>query len=363
MKSVCPGCGTELGVGLFACPACHRLVHQEKLKALAAQATAAASAGSLTAEITAWREALELLPAGSKQADTVAAKIGAVRERIDAGEPDHPMPAPGSGEKGPPLPGSAADAAVGAAAGAAAGSGSGSRWGLLAALGFLAWKFKFVVVFLLTKAKLLLAGLTKLPTLLSMFVWVQVYWQAHGWPLAVGVMLCIYIHEMGHIAAITRYGMRASAPMFIPGFGALIRLSSRPADATEDARIGLAGPLWGLGATVAVWLAFRALDYPVLGAIAHVSAVLNLFNLVPIWELDGGRGIRALSGWQRVFLLSCCILASTITNETMTVFIAIGIVGHLVFGKSPKADAGRPFAEFVFLVLALSLFSGFAPNP
>jgi len=71
-----------------------------------------------------------------------------------------------------------------------------------------------------------------------------------GWPLALGLVLSIYIHEMGHVVALMRYGVKATAPMFIPGVGAIIRLQQSLGDPRQDARCGLAGPLWGLGAAL-----------------------------------------------------------------------------------------------------------------
>src|ERR1700689_2677115 len=70
---------------------------------------------------------------------------------------------------------------------------------------------------LLSKGKLLLLGLTKLSTLLSMFAFFGVYWTLYGWAFALGLVLSIYVHEMGHVSALRRYGIPATAPMFIPG--------------------------------------------------------------------------------------------------------------------------------------------------
>ena len=117
-----------------------------------------------------------------------------------------------------------------------------------------------------------------------------VYWTAWGWRFALGLVLSIYIHEMGHVAALQRYGIKATAPMFIPGFGAMVRLNQYPANPAEDARVGLAGPLWGLGAAVFAYAVFLATAIPFWAAIARTGALINLFNLLPIWQLDGGRG-------------------------------------------------------------------------
>src|SRR5437868_3112651 len=80
---VCPGCATEIAPGLLSCPRCQRLVHAERLKELAAEAETAERRGEPSAALAAWRGALELLPAGSRQHDAIAAKIGELGRRVD----------------------------------------------------------------------------------------------------------------------------------------------------------------------------------------------------------------------------------------------------------------------------------------
>ena len=72
----------------------------------------------------------------------------------------------------------------------------------------------------LSKGKLLLLGLTKLSTFASMLAFFAVYWSLFGWKFALGFVLSIYIHEMGHVMALRKYNIAASAPMFIPFVGA-----------------------------------------------------------------------------------------------------------------------------------------------
>jgi Zn-dependent protease len=86
---------------------------------------------------------------------------------------------------------------------------------------------------------------TKASTFASMFAFFGVYWSAYGWPLALGLVMSIYIHEMGHVVRLRRLGIAAGAPRFIPGVGAVVMLKQHVSDPLIDARIGLAGPLWG----------------------------------------------------------------------------------------------------------------------
>src|SRR2546427_5677495 len=209
--SVCAQCGTQIAPALLACPSCQRLVHAEELKRLAATAERAAQGGDPSAALAAWRQALDLLPTDATQYQVVAARIAALSRSLDA---------------------------------TPATAGHRARWGKEAAgvgaLGALLFKFKFALLFVLTKAKLLLLGLTKGGTLFSMLLSAGVYWTIWGWKFAFGIVLSIYIHEMGHVQALQRYGIKATAPMFIPGIGAGIRLKQYPANArrSEERRVG-----------------------------------------------------------------------------------------------------------------------------
>ena len=100
----------------------------------------------------------------------------------------------------------------------------------IGAAALLIWKFKAVGLFLLTKGKLLLFGLSKGTTFFSMLAAIGVYWTIWGWKFALGFVLSIYIHEMGHVAAMRRFGLAATAPMFIPGFGAFDPHEAAPGD-------------------------------------------------------------------------------------------------------------------------------------
>src|SRR6202140_3907391 len=120
------------------------------------------------------------------------------------------------------------------------GEGKKKR-GLIGTIGALLLKFKTLGLVILTKGKLVLLGLTKLNTLLSMLVSIGFYWALYGWKFGLGFVLSIYVHEMGHVMALARYGIPASPPMLIPGFGAFVRLKAYPALPGEDARVGLAG--------------------------------------------------------------------------------------------------------------------------
>jgi len=228
------------------------------------------------------------------------------------------------------------------------------KLGLLGTIGALLLKFKTVGLVILTKGKLVLLGLTKLNTLLSMLVSIGFYWALYGWKFGLGFVLSIYVHEMGHVMALARYGIPASAPMFIPGFGAFVRLKAYPASAGEDARVGLAGPLWGLGAALACMGIGMITDSGLFTALAKVGAWINVFNLIPVWQLDGSRGFRALTRHHRILIAGLAGLLWFWTSETMLIIVALVSVWRCFTNDAPEQQDNVVFFQFAGLLGALS---------
>lgn len=334
-SALCPQCGTEVAPHLLICPGCHRLIHGDRLKSLAGEADQAEASGDPTVAMIAWRSALELLPPGSRQHEVIRQKVGELVKVVDA----IPGPKPKS-----------VDPTAGPKWGGAAVGGVGT-------IGLMIWKFKFLGLMILGKGKLLLLGLTKASTLLSMFLSFGVYWSLWGWPFAAGLVLSIYIHEMGHVAALVRYGIKAGAPMFIPGLGAVIRAQQHLASTREDARVGLAGPVWGLGAAIACAIAFALTDLPILAGIAKLGAWINLFNLIPIWQLDGGRAFNAFNRSQRWFATLAVSAAWAATEESVLMLVLIGAAYRAGF-TAPAAESDQPsVVVYVALIALLSLLT------
>lgn len=131
-------------------------------------------------------------------------------------------------------------------------------------------------------------------TLGTMFISIVAYTLAFGWPFAVGFVLLLFVHEMGHVIQLRREGVEVSAPIFIPFLGAVIAAKSLGRDAVAEARVGLAGPILGTVGTLiplAVWLATGS---DLWRALAYVGFFINLINLLPILPLDGGRAMAVL---------------------------------------------------------------------
>lgn len=153
----------------------------------------------------------------------------------------------------------------------------------IVALGFLVLKFGGFVL----KFKVVTTGA-------SMVVSIAAYAWLWGLPFAIGFVVLIFVHELGHVIELRRQGVPASAPLFIPFLGAVIGMKQLPDDAWKEARVALAGPILGsLGAAV-LWIAGAAADSDLLVALAFVGFFINLFNLIPIVPLDGGRAAAAL---------------------------------------------------------------------
>ena len=211
-----------------------------------------------------------------------------------------------------------------------------------------------MALFLLAKAKFLMLGLTKASTFFSMLLTFGVYCTVFRWPFVLGMILSIYVHEMGHVFLLNRYGFKASAPMFIPGVGALVRLFQPITDPRQDARVGLAGPLWGLGAALVCFAGFVALGSPLLGAVAKMGAWINLFNLIPVWQLDGGRAFNALSRSQRWLGAAMVSLAWASTGEGLLLILTLGAVFRAVSEPGPREPDRGALAEYAVLIGSFS---------
>ena len=163
--------------------------------------------------------------------------------------------------------------------------------GVIAAVALLLFKFGAKLKGLL----LLLPKLKIFTTSASMLVSVGAYALIWGWSFAVGFVLLLLIHEMGHVLQLRREGIKASAPMFIPFLGALIAMKELPKDAAAEARVGLAGPVIGSLGALIPWAIYAITGDELFKALAFVGFFLNLFNLLPVLPLDGGRAMAALT--------------------------------------------------------------------
>ena len=302
---------------VLSCPNCRRLTHADELERLAAEASAAWKKGDMRREHELWSRSVALLPQ-----DTV--QYRSIRARLD--ELDPVVTRQRSNGLGK------------------AGIGIGPA-----------------LILLFSKGKLLLLGLTKMGTLLTMLASLGVYWSIYGWAFALGMVLSIYIHEMGHMITIMRYGLPATAPMFIPGIGAFIRLHGVRLAPVPNARIGLAGPIYGLGAALTALGFYLATHAKIWGVIANFGAVVNLFNLIPVWQLDGSRGLASLTRGQRGVVLFAAGTLWLATSVPMLLLIA-AVTAYRMFTKDWADEPDQQgLMQFAGLLVALTAVAVFAP--
>jgi Zn-dependent protease len=314
--------------------------HPFELEDLARQARVREAAGDRVGAMQMWQRVLALLPPESTQAASVRRKIG-IPESGTAVQIATPRPFESNleGQSKPPAEAQPQPAWI-------------KRLGPFGVLAATLLKFKF-----------LLSGLLQLKTLLSMLAFFGVYWSIYGWKFAAGFVIGIYIHEMGHVWMLRHYGMHASAPMFIPGLGAFVSLYQSPKNVAEDARIGLAGPLWGAAAAVVAAAMSMVFPDSVWPAIARTTAYINLFNLTPVWMLDGGRGFRALDQRQRFYWLALAAVLWYVTRAGLFILLLVGAAYRIFWKKdpAPEPDLGA-FLEFAGLLALFGALLALIPK-
>jgi Zn-dependent protease len=176
-------------------------------------------------------------------------------------------------------------------------------------------------------ALLLIFKIPALATLGSALVSVVAYSFWGGPWFAVGLVLMIFVHEMGHVVEIRRQGMAATAPIFIPFFGAAIFQRSHAQSPMRQAQIGIAGPIAGtIGATAALVL-YGSTHWTVLLGWAYLGFLINLFNMIPFGMLDGGWILAPVSKWIQVAGLAVLgyLFLTGMISPLVIIIVVLGI--------------------------------------
>ena len=316
----CGRCGAALTPASLVCPRCQALAHGRRLEELAASARRHEQSQELTAARADWQAALELLPAGSSQAEWVRGRLTELAPR-DVGNGKSQLPAWARG-LGPLAP----------------------------------------VAVLLAKGKFFFA-LLKLPFLLSFASFAALYWGLYGAKFGIGLAVLILVHELGHLIEVKRRGFPADLPMFIPGFGAYVRWTAAGVTPNTRALVSLAGPLAGaLGAAFCGLMWFQTGERLWLG-LASFSAWINLMNLIPVWRLDGGQAVTVIgrAGCVGIALVAVTLAASF--SQPLLLLVAGGAV-YRAFRNDLSAEAPPNHgvtAYFIVLLTALGYLSSLAP--
>ncbi|MGH7777932.1 MAG: site-2 protease family protein [Candidatus Dormibacterales bacterium] len=227
---------------------------------------------------------------------------------------------------------------------------------LVAAFGAL----KYAVILL----KILPFGATILSLLLSFGLYAVFF----GPWFAAGLVAMILVHEMGHVVEIRRQGMQATAPLFVPFFGAAIFQRTHPTDALKQAQIGIAGPLAGTVGATAAFVAYGATGFQPLLLWAYLGFYINLLNLIPAGMLDGGWIMAAVSKWFQVFglaVIGVLVFVTRTFSPILLIFVLFGL--PMVFERFRHASS--PYYSSVPITarwamagawLALVVYLGFA---
>jgi Zn-dependent protease len=232
--------------------------------------------------------------------------------------------------------------------------------GAIAALAVLLGKFKAV---------LLLPKLKVLSTSATMLVSVAAYALIWGWTFAVGFVLLLFVHEMGHVVQLRREGIKATAPLFIPFMGAFVGMKQMPQNAAAEARVGLAGPILGSLAALVPFVIWKATGNTFWEALAFTGFFLNLFNLLPVLPLDGGRAMAALSPWMWFVGFGLLVAATfAFPNPIMILILLLGGMETLRRWRGRKSAESqayhrvsrsqRALVAVVYVVLAVGLAIG-----
>jgi Zn-dependent protease len=181
---------------------------------------------------------------------------------------------------------------------------------------------------LVIKALLLLLTVGKFGKVLlsagTMVISVFAYSLIFGWRYATGFVALILVHELGHYVAARQRGLDVGLPTFIPFMGAWIQLKDQHLTPETEAYVGIAGPMLGSLAAFACYLAYLNTGDKLFMALAYAGFMLNLFNLIPLSPLDGGRIVSVIS--QRIWLIGAPILVALFFLQPSPVLILILIM-------------------------------------
>ncbi len=218
------------------------------------------------------------------------------------------------------------------------------------------WRRSPVVRWLGRLWPLLLLGLTKAKWLLvifkfkafttfgSLFLSLGVYALAFGLPFAAGFIALLFIHELGHALVMRQQGIKTTPILFIPFMGAVIGMKEMPKNVYAEAKMALGGPIVGsLGALGCLALR-QVTGQPIFVALAMVGFWLNLFTLIPVSPLDGGRAMAAISPWGWLVGLVMLLLLFLRVHSIFLGFILI-VGGMEVFNRWRSRNNDRAYYE------------------
>jgi len=211
------------------------------------------------------------------------------------------------------------------------GRRNGLAAGILAFLGLVLSKLSYVGLLLLKFKGLWF-------TVVSTGVTALIYAQLFGWAFGVGIVLLILVHESGHVVVARIMGLPVTLPVMIPFLGAFVSMKQQPRSVAQESIMAIGGPVLGSIAAGLCYLGYLSMPDSSTGqllrALAYFGFLINLFNLIPLTPLDGGRVTSLLSKW---FNVAGLVIAA----------------GLLLF----ETQSGNTVSPVLFLVLIFGAFS------
>jgi Zn-dependent protease len=203
--------------------------------------------------------------------------------------------------------------------------------GILAFLAFVFGKLSYVGLLVLKFKGLWF-------TVVSTGVTALIYAQLFGWAFGVGIVVLILIHESGHVVVARIMGLPVTLPVMIPFLGAFVSMKQQPKSVAQESIMAIGGPVLGSIAAGLCYVGYLAMPNSntgqLLRALAYFGFLINLFNLIPLTPLDGGRVTSLLSKW---FNVAGLVIAA----------------GLLLF----EMQSGTTVSPILFLVLIFGAFA------
>lgn len=174
----------------------------------------------------------------------------------------------------------------------------------------------------------------------SFVVTIAAYTTQYPFAVVFGFVGITLIHEIGHAVVIRAKGLRTGFMVFIPFIGGAVTLKDQPRSVFDDALIGLAGPFAGTITSLMILQAYKWTSDPLYLLIAFLGFVLNLFNLVPIGMLDGGRISAAISKW--MWLIGGGVVVWKVIDQPNPLIILIAVLAAFQVYASIEREKSDP---------------------
>lgn len=196
------------------------------------------------------------------------------------------------------------------------------------------------------------------------FIW----WMSGSWIVALALIFGLFVHEYGHVLAMNRLGMGPAKIYVIPFLGGAAAGQRPPSSVWHGVIVSLAGPLFGLLATLPFFALYFVLGDPMWLLGAFVICMINLLNLAPAPPLDGAKALGPLLArihpWVEqgaMLAIGAVVIVWALTGGSYLFggFLALALFGQLRQG--PRPHPGRPLqGKEILMSLGLYLTTALA---